>query len=378
MLRLFVIFGLAISSPATAIAQAQAPSPPSNTWARADDRITFTAAGVSFPERAGVTELRQTSEASRQGQGVDNVLQFESPDRQIFATVYVYYPGLPHAGLTAFMTDRAIHLQSRNLRELGLRVTGAGGHQNVAIRGDYAGFRDGLSSSAAFIKLGRWIVKLRVSGPDSRQREVDSAMTALLDGIRFEGRLQPRAATPFQVSECENAAPTAARTLATEAAHVMEDSIIAVMDAAGDEARDPEGNRLDPLPARLGTRWCRSAQLNIGDSSYAVLRTLPADHGGGVGGRSVLVVPISDSGMTLELVETHTPGRFTLFLHEIGRTTVFGSYDGTLSDEQVAGVLSGSDPDARRIRASVDHLPNGNSSINLREAPDAEQSAPST
>jgi hypothetical protein len=344
--------------------QAQAASP----FARSGDRVTFTAARISFPAQAGAVRLEDTSEFSHQGEGVDNGIQYVSPDRQVFATVYIYYPGLSHAGLTAFMTDLAIAQQSSNLTRRGSHVVGAGGRDGVAIRSDYAGFRDGMASSAAFMKAGRWIVKIRVSGPNGRAADVEGAMTALLAALRFEGELQPRAAAPLEVADCEAPAAPPARMVNIDAAEAMALTLIGTFDAGGDEPRDNQGNRLAPVAARMATRWCQSTLLNIGNSRYPVLRA-----GGGAPageyGRSELIVPINDAGTALELVRLADRGRFVLLYHEIGRTSVLGTYDGPLSDEQLAGILNGSDREGTRIRASVDHLPNGDTNINLQELP---------
>ena len=177
LLRSLVILLIALA-PAPALAQGETAQP--SLWTRADGRLAHAAAQVSFPGRIGGMQLREEVEFSRHGEGVDTGLQYWADDRQVFATVYVYYPGLPHAGLAAWMTDRVIAMQgAADFRALGTRIADAGGREDVALRSDYAGFRDGMASSAAFIKVGRWIVKLRVSGPSARQPEVHGAMTVL-------------------------------------------------------------------------------------------------------------------------------------------------------------------------------------------------------
>src|SRR5437868_3104869 len=91
-----------VQAPAPAPAAQQPPQAPAGLWRQSADRITFTTASLSFPLTAAATRFVTTFEASHPGEGLDTGIQFESPDGQIFATVYVYRPGLPHSGLSAF------------------------------------------------------------------------------------------------------------------------------------------------------------------------------------------------------------------------------------------------------------------------------------
>ena len=380
MLRHYFAAALPLALVALPVSAAPAPQPPSppqrqqlpeapaSIWRPAEDHVTFIAANFDVPRAAGAVRFTRSFEFSHPGQGIDSGLQFESPDRQVFATIYVYYPGLPHAGLTAFATDWIIHSQSQNLRELGMRVVAAGGHDGVAIRGDYAGFRDGLASSASFVKIGRWIVKLRVSGPEARRPEVEATMAALLDGLRFNGPMQPRPATPLDLVDCPDAPVAPAHQLPESQAQVMEDGLTAIMDGAGEEAVDPKGHHLDPLPPRLGLHWCRPVILRIGNSSPHLLRAAGSG-GSGFGGRTVMVTPVNDAGTTFEQVETNNH-HFVLLYHIIGTTAVLGTYDGPLADAQMADIISGADNDGGRFRATAQHVVGGNTNFQINVASD--------
>jgi hypothetical protein len=349
--------------------QQQMPEAPASLWRPADDHLTFTTANFDVPRAAGVVHFTRSFEFSHPGEGIDSGLQFESADRELFATIYVYYPGLPHAGLTAFATDWVIHSQSPNLRELGMRVVAAGGHDGVAIRGDYANFRGGLASSAAFIKIGRWIVKLRVSGPETRRSDVEGTMAALLAGLRFNGPMQPRQAAPFETVDCADLPVVPAHLLPETQTLVMEGGITAIMDGAGEEAVDRRGHHLDPLPARLGLRWCRPVTIRIGNSSPRLLRAATPVHDG-FGGKTVLLLLVNDAGTIFEQIE-NSSHHFMLLYHQMGSTTVLGSYDGPLADGQLADILSGADDDGGRFRASAQLSPNGNTNLQLNVGPDS-------
>src|ERR1043165_2008813 len=212
MIRNLLIAFALVSGTGAAVAQQSrpaehaAPAPRTYTdaelWHRSGDRVTFTLAHISLPQRLGVVGLRETGGLD-QGRGLDNTAQFRSDDNAILASVYIYYPPIAHAGLTAFMTDRALDtLSNGGLRRLSSGAVPVGGVANGAIRMSYGGYQGRLASSAAFIKAGRWIVKLRVSGPESRRADVEATMDALLFALRFEGDARPRAAALLDIQAC--------------------------------------------------------------------------------------------------------------------------------------------------------------------------------
>src|SRR5688572_26055597 len=134
------------------------PAQAKEVWSRSNGRVTLDAAGISFPDKAGALPLKETKEFTRQGESLDAVAQYESTDGKIFATVYVYHPGIAHTGLAALATDAAIRLRSRDhpIDSEGSRIVSAGGTSGVAVRTDYDNFLGAMASSAAFIKAGRW------------------------------------------------------------------------------------------------------------------------------------------------------------------------------------------------------------------------------
>lgn len=365
MLKYVVLALLAAATPCAAIAQSAATA--DNPWVRADGRITLASAGLSFPERAGAVVFERSHEFSRQGEGLDNAVQYVSPDRQVFATVYVYYPGLPHAGLAAFMTDRVIAQHApADFRTLGSRTVAAGGRESVAIRSDYWRFRDGLVSSAAFMKVGRWIVKLRVSGPEGRQEEVRRAMTDLLAGIQFESEAQPRRAAPLAVGDCAPGTdPPEARQRADPApADIAAQALLATFDGGGIDATEENGSPRH-LPSRVPDELCISTEVDLGDD--AVVPVLRAADGPAlsIDGRTVVIIPMSDSGRTLEVVHATNLGSYLLLFHQIGATSLLAQYESAPSDRQIAELLTTQDHPAGRARAVVELRPSGATEIRI-------------
>jgi hypothetical protein len=340
-------------------------------WNRAGDRITFPLGGISLPDRAGETRMTRSVEAGQEGRGLDNALLYASSDEEVFATVYIYAPALPDAALTAFMTDYAIHLQSgADFRTLRSGVVAAGGREGVAIRADYAGFRQNrLASSAAFIRVGRWIIKLRVSGPEARRAEVEGAMNALLRDIRFEGRPAPAAITPIAARDCRRVPDRAARPIRSEDSDTVEDAILAHNLAGGDLSG---GQSDEPNAPPVRPRWCRSAGYRIPDSlgPTPVLRD-ENPRAGDDTRRSVLIALISDSGTMIEVVERRFRDRtrFVVIHHRIGQTMVLGSYDSVPTDAQIGDIATGADRDGGRARATITYQASGDSSVNVQVAP---------
>lgn len=350
MLR-FLLAALLALAPAAAFAQTREAAP--GLWSNRDGRATLVAARISFPDRAGEIARQGNLEFSRPGEGLDNILQYRSRDGRVIGTVYIYYPGLAHAGLSAYATDQAIHIAAPDVRALGARVVTAGGMDGAGIRLDYAGYR-GMASSAAFIKAGRWIVKIRVSGPEDRRREVEEAMAALLDGVRFEGEARPRPAALLEPADCRTRPSQAGRLLPSRQEDLAGQSLIAIFDATGVESTS-SGR---PILPRFGARWCLSTRARVGDGLFHILRA-EGDDGDGIA-RSVMVVTLNDAGTALELLEMRPDGRFVLLHHQIGRTAILGTYDRNLTDAQIAAILGGTDREGGQIRATINLRANGN------------------
>ena len=370
MLRL-VLAALALALGAAPVdAQQQSAPRPLSTytqeqlWSRSGERITFTLTGISLPIQAGATRLIRSVEASLQGRGLDNALLYSSQDEAVFVTVYIYAPALPDAALTAFMTDHAIRVQSGSeFRSLGTRTVAAGGREAVAIRADYAGFRqDRLASSAAFMQVGRWILKLRVTGPEPRRAEVEAAMAALLREIRFEGRDQPAAVTPIEAAACPPLPDRPARPVPSDDSETMAD---ALMSQAIGEVE--VGALLNGTP-----RWCRSAGYRVPDSigPTPVLRDLNSGAGDDRR-RRVLIALVSDSGIMFEVVSRRFRERthYVLNYHRIGQSLVLGAYDAIPTDEQIRAIATGADQAGGVARATIDYEASGDSRIGIQTAP---------
>jgi hypothetical protein len=367
-----ILAGMALAfATAAAQAPAQAPAPPPQAnppapqglteeqrWLVSDTRVASVQARTVFPLRIGTLAASRTQEFSHQGEGIDDALWYRSSDGAVFATLYVYYPGLPHAGLAAFSTDESVRTSDPAARvATPMRLVTAGGVANGAIRIDYAHYR-GMASSAAFIKAGRWLIKVRVSGPEARGAEVEQAMTALLEHMEFGVQNPWMAPHPLTVGDCPaDAGRTAARLLADPpGAELAAHAFLATFDGGGTLATERSSGARRDLPPRIPDRLCRG-RLHAGNRTYALLR---GEAGGpiSVDGRTRLVAILSDDGTALEVVHAANIGRYLVLYHEIGATSLMGGYDDVPSDAQIAEMLSGGRTEANRVRVPVRFRPN--------------------
>ena len=366
-----LIYFLALAAlPVPAAAQEKAASSP---WVEAEGRITLTTAGIGFPAAPAGLKVTRTQDFSHEGEGLDTAVRYASPDGAVWATAYVFYPGLPHAGVAAVATDNAIRRGSKTPVEGGeIRIVGAAGKEGAAIRRDYRNYNEGQASSAAFVKTGRWLVKLRVSGPPDRAGEVDAALDALLKGLRSGHLIHP--AAPLSVRDCSGADGTAdARRLPDPAgAEVAAFAFLGTMDGGGIEATDKATGKPTILPSRVPREFCRVRGADIGER--VVLRGLGGERG--IDGRTRLVVVLSDGGEMLELVEAPNLGRHVLLHHRVAETTVLSTWSAAPSDAQVAAILSGKDRDALRILAPVKLHPHKGAEMHL-PSPTEKEPAPS-
>lgn len=353
---LLAALSIGLGAPAAASAQ---PAPASAFWKVSGERVAFDPAQLSAPLRAGGAEYFETREFSHPGEGLDTAIKYRSADQKVLATLYVYYPSFSHTGVQAIATDQAIRSpRSPNIRPLGTGVASAGGIPGVAVTADYDQYLGDNHSKAAFIKAGRWMLKLRVTGPQSRSAEVAAVMRALLDGLRFEGGLKPSPAAPLSVGQCD----PAERPDAGLVAGGGNAATIAMADAAGEPVLNPARGAPKTVPARIGRDWCRT-RLQVGDQQMAVLQATGKGRSSrGADGDADLLVLYSDGGGVLEVVR-QAKDKYLLLHHDIAEVKVLESYDAPPSLAQIGRLFSDTNPVS--IRARVRFKTDGSAAVEL-------------
>lgn len=308
-------------------------------WTPTDTALRANAAGIALPQTVAGLSLSKSGELSNGGKGVDNYAQYLSEDGAIQATLYVYMPSYADAALAAYMTDKAVMERfGTKTRRTAYAGAAAGGRQGTAIRAVYDDAADGaLTTGAAFVHAGRWMVKLRVTGPSERRKEVLAGLDGMLAGLRFDDPQSLHAAAPAEFAPCPVTDGADARL--TSAAPVTETATLSVPhDGAG--------------------RLCVRGAVETAEGHYDMLQQA------GVQGGAILV-PVDDAG-TLLAVDPAGKGGYRLSIHSVGQTDLYGLYDKIPSARQIAAILEGKDPQTAQAGAIADHAANG--TVTLRTA----------
>lgn len=327
---------LALSAPALARAAEEREAwTPTATALRAD------AAGIALPQTVAGLSLSKSGEVSNGGKGIDNYAQYLSEDGAIQATLYVYMPSYADASLAAYMTDKAVMARfgARTHRTAYASVAAAG-EAHGAIRAVYDDAADGaLTTAAAFVHAGRWMVKLRVTGPTERRKEVLAGLDGMLSGLRFDDK------TGIHATKA-----------ATYAACPATDSVDARM--TGPAAATPVDIA---LPREGSAPLCVRGRVETADGSYEMLQQAGVKDG-------AIIVPVDDAGTVLAFDPAKTGQGYQLSIHSVGQTDMYGVYDKLPSPRQIAAILDGKDPQTASARAVANYAANGEMTVRTAEA----------
>ncbi len=322
-------------------------------WTVGDSGARVAAAGIAVPTTAASLALDKTGEFSNGGKSIDNYAQYVSADGAVQATAYVYLPTYADAALGAYMTDRAIMERfGGKTHRISYESAAAGGKKGMAIRAVYADAADGeLTTAAAFVHAGRWMVKLRVTGPSDRQAEVVGGMDAMLAGLRFDQGVTLHAAAPPMIGACPVPTASDARLLGTAGEHKVSDSA----EAPG-------------FPRDGQDALCVRGKVQTAQGSYDMLQAAN-------GGNGSVLVPMDDTGTVMAFdpldagktaaSKNETAG-YRLSIHSVGKTEVYDAYDRLPSGKQIAAILDGSDPVTAQARSTTAYAANGETQITLR------------
>lgn len=321
-----ISIGLALGGPTLARA-AEA----TGAWTPTESALSSAAAGISLPQTVAGLSLSKSGEASNGGKGVDNYAQYLSDDGAIQATLYIYLPSYADASLAAYMTDKAVMERfGAKTRRTSYGAVSVAGQPRSAIRAVYDDAADGaLTTAAAFVHAGRWLVKLRVTGPTERRKDVLAGLDGMLNGLRFDQPQDIRTTKPGQFAACAEQAAGVARTpfRATSAVGAT-------------------------LPREGEAALCIRDRVQAADGSYDVLQQT------GVAGGAV-IVPIDDTGTMLAFDPAGAGRGYQLSIHAIGQTELFGTYDTVPSARQIAQILDGKDPQTAQARTTAVYAANG-------------------
>lgn len=308
-------------------------------WLPGDASIRAPGAGVSLPQTVAGLSLAKSGEASNGGRAVDNYAQYLSEDGVIQATLYVYLPTYADASLAAYMTDKAVMERfGAKTRRTAYASVPAAGRADSAIRAVYDGAADGaLTTAAGFVHAGRWIVKIRVTGPTERRAEVLAGLDGMLANLALDDAAGLHVTTPARFAACP-VAPTGDATL-TQAKPTD--------DAAPQDVRIPRDGK-DAL--------CIRGTVTTADGRYDMLQQAGQRDG-------AIIVPIDDSGTVLAFDPASDAKGYKLSIHMVGQTDLYGTYDRVPSPRQIAAILDGKDTQTAEANAVATYAANGDVTI---------------
>lgn len=355
-----VAAALLLSAPAVAAKR------PPLSWQASGDRIAVPTAHLSLSKTAGSAVMTETHEFSRKGEGLDNVAQFETPDRKIFGTAYVYLPAYPDVALTAYQTDRSIRDRFGAITFTEQSVVASDGHPGTVIRLVYSDGRaekvnggEPVATAAAFLRVSGWIVKLRASGPAERRSEVVAVLDGLIAGLRIDkgtyvhpvGLLQLAAPCPA-ADRPAAVVPKTDKTTARVLAAAMNSAVVTI---------DPKGKKDDlarPFPNNGLQQACVRGTIKHGDSSIDLLQPVGLDP-------DTVVGVINDAGSMLVIEKALTSPGYDFKVAEIGVANIYGSYDAIPSVTQINALFSGTATEGTSRQASVKLLATGDTRMDI-------------
>jgi hypothetical protein len=310
-------------------------------WTASDISLRSDAAGISLPQTIAGLSLAKSGEVSNGGKGIDNYAQYLSEDGAIQATLYVYLPSYADSSLAAHMTDRAIMerfgAKTRRTAYASIPLAGKSGR---AIRAVYDAAADGaLTTAAGFVHAGRWLVKLRVTGPTERRKEVLAGLDGMLNGLRFDDPASVRPIAPARFAACPSQDGTDAKLT----------------------ARMPTG-AIKAAPLNEGrTSFCIRGQVRTSEGGYDVLQQRDVQNG-------AVIVPVDDAGTVMAFNPAASGKGYQLSMHSIGQTQLFGVYDRVPSSRQIAEILDGKDPQTAQARTTAHYAASGEVIMRQAEA----------
>lgn len=339
-------------------------------WKRDGDRVGVTASGISLPGSAASMSLATTGEASLKGQGVDNVAQYYSADRKVFATIYIFYSPYADTALATWATDRAIHERfGANVVMIDESVVAAGGAPGTAARrlydkGRLAPGGDTLVSAMGYVRAGAWMIGLRVTGPTGRRSEVEGGLDALLAGLRFDGKDKPMSVASLKLAApCPASDDKPAKSLSdkTAGANALLGGLLGGAIVIRDERSGTTNMMARPLafPANGAQALCVRGQVHVGDGMVDMLQ--PAD----AAAAALALIVLDDAGGTIAIEPAILGNGFVMKHYAIGHIETLGSYDRIPTATQIGAILEGRDAKGAMVRSNTLFTPGGKSTIEI-------------
>ncbi len=361
----FLFAAAVLASPVHA--QTAAPAT-GGAWTVTTGSVAVAAARVTLPAKAGVAALVKTGEFSKAGSGVDNHAQYESADRKLFATAYVYRAAYADAALATYATDVAI----RSRFGAGVRVAeqgavAAAGRADGAIRSVYDGAvlnGDATTTAAAFVRVDSWIVKLRASGPAQRRGEVVAALDALIAGLSVGPGATVFAARPLNfAAPCPAAKAREAKL--TKGKEAQGQALLGALLGGSALVSKVERGKQPSLafPANGATPVCVRGAVSLGNRSVDLLQ--PA----GQADPGIVLAVVNDTGTVVAVDGAAFVGRgFTVKTYGIGEIATGATLDRLPTARQIEGWFGNPDRSPLAGRSRTSFAADGKTTVEVNSA----------
>jgi hypothetical protein len=341
---------------------------PGGAWTVTPRTVALPAARVTLPASAGVTALIRTGEFSKPGTGVDNHAQYESADRKVFATAYVYRAAYADAALAAYGTDAAIRSRfGAAVRVAEQGAVAVAGRPDGAIRSVYDGaVLNGVATTtaAAFVRVDSWIVKLRASGPAERRGEVIGALDALIAGLSVGPGATVLAARPLGFAAPCPASKTRDAKVAKGREAQGQALFGALLGGSAIPSKATDGTPSSlAFPANGATPVCVRGSVSLGGRSVDLLQ--PA----GQTDPGILLSVLNDAGTVVAVEGAIFLGDgFTVKTYGIGEVTTGATLDRLPTARQMEGWFANPDRSPLAGRSRTTFAADGKTTIEVNPA----------
>ena len=354
-MRIDPIVGLVMLTALPEAARAQEKTPA--TWVSNAGMATAKSSDISIPLTAGTLTNYALKDAK--GDGADMAAQYETPDGKILGTIFIYAPTRPDAGLTFLATDESIRRRfGSTVQKIEDSLVPLAGVANAGRRVVYTGNADSklrgdpdgrIYGTAAFVRAGPWMIKVRVSGPISRSTEIGQDLDALLAGLKLGKLARPLPQSPIVTTDC---APTPDRPT-IKITHPASADALGLGIALDPVVQDEEGAVANPLTAEIKA-VCREG-IEVRDNiALQTFRVTSPSSGRFQPSRVMLY---GDAGiMLLAFEDLKFPGQYYVSRHAIGRTFIFGRLSALPSEAELKALLFNPEKQPAVIAVTQDYL----------------------
>lgn len=332
-------------------------------WFSNENGLSVHHSGVTAPIKFGAVSYNEREAAQSQKDGLDNIISYSSSDGSIFATIYVYRPALADAAMNAVLTQSAVQSGFGADGDPSFRsLMPFGETSNGAIIFGYAATEKGYTTTAGLAEVDGWIVKMRVSGPESQEGDVVDTLRAGMAAIKVDADSTVTELSLDLPQSCNNRLKGKAKRVKLKQEDSMANALMGSLLSGLTIKNDNDDEKTDGLintVSRGFSSWCIADDYMIADNRYYVYRTEDTPDG-------MIVAPYADTGASFATGEAFLQeGELHLIRYDIGEINNFGNYRGQFSAKQIRDILTGDSDVIGPQTSSTNINADGSTNINI-------------